>query len=116
MSAAFLQGAFLCGSVVYRLVHPQPGDSVVPRTLRAVTTAVNREGTAIGVAEADDPTSFIAGYDVSNSDGRECLVPLSYGQPVELGIVRVASVGPHSGYEDTVLWIRCLGSPTHVRP
>jgi hypothetical protein len=64
---------------------------------QGITSWVNQSGTAIG--------SSVGGFDVSNAEGRSCLVPLSAGQPVRIGII-------HVGDRDVVLWIDCLGPPT----
>ncbi len=62
---------------------------------QGTTSGVNQTGTAIG--------SSLGGFDVSDAIGRDCLVPLSSGQPVRLGII-------HVGDRDVVLWIDCPGA------
>ena len=87
---------------------------VKPDVIGGVTTAVNGEATAIGLKD-ERTGAFIGGYDVASADGRECLVPLSAGQRVTLGLVRMAPVHDHGG-ADLVGWIACLSRPTYTAP
>ncbi len=83
-----------------QLIHP-----VEVQTVSGVTTAANSTGTAIGIT-ASSSDSAGPGFSVADTDGRECLVPLSSGQRVEFGLVRLpVDLG---GARDFVPWIRCL--------
>lgn len=84
-----------------------------PTVIEGATTAVNNDGTSIGVEDTDGV--FIGGYDVAGANGVSCLVPLSAGQPVRLGVVKVAGTEDHGG-EDVVVWIECQGDPTYRQP
>ena len=90
------------------------GERVEPDVIGGITTAVNGEATAIGLKD-DRTGAFIGGYDVGSADGRECLVPLSAGQRVTLGLVRMAPIDDHPG-QDLVGWITCLSRPTYIAP
>jgi hypothetical protein len=87
---------------------------VQPEVIEGITTAVNGEAAAIGLND-EHTGAFIGGYDVASADGRECLVPLSAGQRVTLGLVRMAPIDDHPG-PDLVGWITCLSRPTYTAP
>lgn len=89
-------------------------ERVQPDVMGGITTAVNSDATAIGLKD-ERTGAFIGGYDVASADGRNCLVPLSAGQRVTLGIVRMAPVDDHGG-ADLVGWIACLSRPSYIAP
>ena len=92
--------------------------AVRPEIVEGVTTAVNEEGTAIGVqTEPDGPgESYVvagalwrqAGEPWHTSGPVACLDPLSAGQPVRLGVVDVAPAADAPG-RPVVVWVECLG-------
>jgi hypothetical protein len=90
------------------------GERVEPDVVKGITTGVNAHATAIGLKD-EGTGDFIGGYDVASADGRECLVPLSAGQRVTLGVVRMAPIDDHGG-SDLVGWITCLSRPTYIAP
>lgn len=86
-----------------------------------VTTAVNATGTSIGVRDTDG--HWVGGYSVSGAiwsrpsgawhdpiggdSNRSCLVPLSSGQELRLGVVNVPAGRAPGG--PRVMWFQCLG-------
>ena len=85
-----------------------------PDVITGITTAVNDDGTAIGLKD-ETTGAFIGGYDVAAADGRDCLVPLSAGQTITLGLVRMAPTADHAG-SDLVGWIACMSRPSYFAP
>ncbi len=85
------------------------GTTPVDRVV-GVTRAVNVGGTAIAIDGAPDRYASGA-FDVGAALGRECLIPLSVGQRVELGIVRTRADRDQPG-TDVVAWVNCLSLPT----
>jgi hypothetical protein len=86
------------------------------RVERGVTTAVNSDGTAIGVRGTGGFNGFnVAGSMWSGSDGvwhegtqgGTCLVPESSGQALTLGVVKAPPAGGAPGMN-----LRCDGPPT----
>ena len=106
-------GAIIVGFGLGWLVH----SSLNPKftIIEGTTTAVNEEGTAIGL-EIDPETEGV-GYQIEGAWWREedgpwqthgptCLEPLSTGQEVRLGVVELR--GTESPRGDVVIWLECL--------
>jgi hypothetical protein len=84
------------------------------------TTAVNMDGEAIGLLQESGDQG--AGYQIAGAWWREkdgpwhthgptCLVPLTSGQRVRLGVVHLGkSEGPRA---NAVVWLECLGDATN---
>ena len=83
--------------------------------IEGTTTAVNQEGTAIGLEI--DPETDGTGYQIEGAwwrkadgswqtHGPTCLEPLSTGQQVRLGVVELR--GTESPRGDVVIWLECL--------
>jgi hypothetical protein len=89
--------------------------------VKGVTTAVNATGTSIGVRDMDG--HFVGGYSVSGAiwsrqgenwhdpiggdSNKSCLISLSSGQKLTLGVVHVPAGRAPGG--PRVVWFQCLG-------
>jgi hypothetical protein len=89
--------------------------------VNGVTSAVNATGTSIGIRDMGG--HFVAGYSVSGAiwsrqseswhdpiggdSNRSCLIPLSSGQKLRLGVVNVPA--GHAPGGPRVVWFQCLG-------
>ncbi len=118
-------GVVIGGATVWLVAHviagPLAGHGSI-HVYEGVTTAVNSEGTAIGFkAPGADPGYSVAGAQWSSDGGpwheggdttQTCLVPLSAGQSLTLGVARVAATDTVPGF-DAVVWYECHGSPSY---
>jgi hypothetical protein len=104
----------LTAIVTWWLVHPQPGDRFPVDQIEGVTTWVNSSGSAIGLRVTDGGSGFVSGdrvgLDVAVANNRRCVVPLSGGQRLALGVIK-ASPSMGGPGADLVVWVECLGPP-----
>ena len=111
LSLALLVAGGLIATVALALIRPPFTSRLHVRKIRAITSLVNSTVTAIGVEP--ESNAGTGGFDVSGAVGRDCLVPSSSGQHIELGVIR-APLAEGDTSRDFVLWVVCLSQPeTH---
>lgn len=119
LSAAIVVGlVILIALLIWAL---WPDDSRADfEVLAGYTTIVNQDGTVMGFAE--DRGGEGEEYDISGAHWKAeegpwmdtmptCVMPLSSGQPVRLGIAHLEQPGDMSDMS-VVVWVECTGEPT----